>query len=146
MSLCRTAGQKATLIGLALCLLSVGCGDDPKSIVEAVGTVHVDGKPLSGAVITFEPTGRTTGPNVTVPIFDGKFTISHNANLHGGKYIVRLSMIPAEIRNQIPPAQASSLPDENAVISPRFDAESTLTCDLKTGQENVLTFDVAFKK
>lgn len=124
--------------------LLLGCRSEPALSLSASGTVTADGRPLSGAVITFEPVSPTTGPNASVPVFDGKFVIPAEAELHGGTYRVRVAMIPAELRQNIPAEQAGSMPPDDAVIDPAFDADSTLTCELVADQANTLSFAVDF--
>ncbi|TWT98391.1 hypothetical protein [Stieleria varia] len=121
-----------------------GCTQKAVPAVTASGTVHVDGAPLSGAVITFEPLHGTTGPNASVPVFAGRFDVTTEAGLHGGRYLVRISLIPPEIRKTLPAEQSATLPPEDAVIDPEFDANSQLSCELKLNQTNPLAFDVEF--
>lgn len=44
---------RALCVGVVLSL--IGCGDGRPSLVEATGVVNLDGKPLEGATIYFEP-------------------------------------------------------------------------------------------
>ncbi len=129
-----------------ICIAVGGCNAPVQSVVTASGRVDVGGQPLSGGVVTLEPISPTTGPNASAPVFAGKFDVPATAGLHGGTYRVRVSMIPAEIRETLPTDQGFSLPPENAVIAPAFDADSRLTCELIPDQQNVLAFEVAFLK
>jgi hypothetical protein len=47
------------LVGLATCastlLMACGCGSSPYDLVPVAGTVKLDGKPLGGAVVNFQP-------------------------------------------------------------------------------------------
>ncbi|TWT49623.1 hypothetical protein Pla22_48200 [Rubripirellula amarantea] len=135
---------KSLILALAISTCVVGCKDSASPSVEATGIVMADGEPLSGAVVTLEPMRQTTGPNASVPVFDGKFEVPASAGLHGGLYRVRVAMIPAEIRKSIPAEQATNLPPDDAMIDPAFDANSDLTCELKPDQANSLSFAVAF--
>ena len=138
--------HQTALIGLSGILLyaSAGCDADVDNGVKVSGTVTCDETPLSGAVITFEPIGETTGPNASVPIMDGKFEIDSDAGLHGGSYRVRFSMIPIELRRTFPPDQVAKLPPDDSVIRPDYDANSKQLCDLIAGQENSLEFAIEF--
>ena len=54
------------LIGALLWVVAVGCGKQGETLpvlVPVGGKVTLDGKPLSGATVTFMPTGSTRGPN-----------------------------------------------------------------------------------
>lgn len=89
---------------------------------------------------------QTTGPSASAAVFNGEFSVPESANLHGGSYRVRIAMIPASIRNDLPPEQVRFLPPDDAVISPAYDAHSRLSCELKPNQENILKFEVEFLK
>jgi hypothetical protein len=129
-----------TIAGIA------GCQTESGPIVAASGQVNAGGKPLSGAVIMFEPMSGTTGPNASVPVMGGRFEVLATQGLHGGDYRVRLSMIPASIRQSIPADAGFDMPAADAVISPRFDVESDLSCTLVADHSNQLTFEVDFLK
>ena len=132
-------------VGL-LCLWACGCSPPTIQGVTATGTVSAEDAPLSGAFITLEPMGNTTGPNATAPIFNGQFVFAEDAGLAGGKYRIRFAMIPAEIRRSIPADQMTSMPPDDAVIAPAYDTNSKLSCELKPGQENSLSYEVEFLK
>jgi hypothetical protein len=60
------------------CLVVCGCGQDANApkLVPVSGTVTLDDKPLSGAVLTFTPTGDTRGGGATGRTGpDGKYTL-----------------------------------------------------------------------
>lgn len=125
--------------------LTVGCGQPSGDGVTASGTVTVDGQPLSGAVITLQPIAPTTGPKATASIFDGAFEFPASAELHGGTYRVRFSMIPLEIRKPMFKDASVPSPPDDATIAPRFDGASELTWQLKPETENMQTFEVQFR-
>ncbi len=129
---------------LIVTLLTVGCGADAENGVTASGTVTVGIDRLSGAVITLEPISGTTGPNASAPVLEGRFAITAEAGLHGGLYRVRVSMIPKNILALIPNEAGVELPPDNAVIHPRYDANSQLTWQLNRGDENEANFKVEF--
>ena len=135
---------RSCVFAALLLVAAVGCRGDRVDAVTATGQVTVDGKPLSGATITFEPIDSTAGPSATVPIFAGRFDLASQAELRTGKFRVRIAMIPAEILASFPPEQQTLLPPKDAVISPAFDANSTLTCTLQSDQPNKLHFEVGF--
>lgn len=131
-------------VALPFVASTIGCQTKSEPVVTATGQVTADDEPLSGAVVTFEPIHPTTGPNASVPVFNGKFDLAANAGLHGGDYRVRIAMVPAEIRRGIPTDQVGWMPPDDAVIDPAFDADSNLSCTLKPDQDNVLSFQVEF--
>lgn len=127
-------------------VLFVGCQRSSNRGTTVSGTVTVDHQPLSGAIITLEPLRGTTGPNASAPIFNGQFEVKPDANLHGGSYRVRISMVPANLLASIPGDGVVRLPPADRVISPYYDAESQLSCELDSGQMNQLQFNVEFSK
>ena len=143
---CRlsTSLAVATCFTASLLLLCVGCGDQNATAVTATGTVSVGNQPLSGAVITLEPIGNTTGPNASAAIFDGKFQFPADAGLHGGRYRVRFSMIPAGIIKTIPNDGSVRLPPADASIAPAYDLHSQLEWELLPQQGNESDFQVEF--
>jgi len=130
---------------IACALTITGCQSDSPSGIKASGQVRVQGEPLSGAVITLEPVQGTTGPALSTPVFGGRFEFTADAGLHGGTYQVRISMVPAELRKNIPESPEYQLPPADAVIDPQYDAQSDITWDLKAGQTNTSEFDVEFR-
>jgi hypothetical protein len=130
---------------LAMCLVSEGCQGTQDTGVAASGSVQSDDKPLSGAIITLEPIGTTTGPNASASILDGRFKIEPSAGLHGGTYRVRISMMPSDVLASLPPTQTANLPSP-AAIDPAFDANSQMTCELERNGKNELIFKVQFMK
>lgn len=131
-------------VGCALAVLLCGCNRGAPEGVAVTGTIQAAGEPLSAAVITLEPIDGTGGPNASAAVFDGRFEFAPDARLQGGRYLARVSMIPAEIRESIPPDQVMSMPPRDAMIDPRFDANSELDCELTVGQANRLEFSVDF--
>ncbi len=140
--LCRSGVRSIA----CFCLLIgvIGCEESERSIVTVDGTMTVGGQPLSGAFVTFEPMDGTTGPNASAAIMGGQFVIDRNAGLHGGRYRVRVAMIPPGMRAKIPAEIGFAMPPADAVIDPAFDANSTLRCQLKTNEPNTIHFQVEF--
>jgi hypothetical protein len=67
------------LLWLAISALSiVGCSQAPKGIAPVSGRVRLDGKPLAGAVITFQPVqaaADSTGGSFGHTDAEGRFTL-----------------------------------------------------------------------
>lgn len=138
MSNHRCLGWIVLLVALA------GCSSENEVGIAVRGKVTVGGQPLSGAVITLEPLRGTLGPNASASIFDGQFSFRPDAGMVGGRYRVRIAMLPTEILQALPADQREKLPKKNAVVDPNFDRNSNLVCELTRGQENVLEFDINF--
>lgn len=79
-----------TVISLAA-LATSGCGPSHEGL-QIRGTVTVNGEPLNGASISFEPdtSKQTTGLTAYAPIVDGKFETNPERGVSEGAYIVRI--------------------------------------------------------
>jgi len=133
-------------VPVLLLLAILGCETSSSVTTTATGMVMADGEPLSGAVITLEPMGKTTGPNGSAPVFNGRFEIGNDAKLQGGTYRVRVSMLPTEILESMRRSGVSETPPPGRVVAPAFDTDSVLTCELTRGPNDALTFDISFLK
>lgn len=87
------------IIPLTLC---AGCGGGstmkPETLVPASGRVQLDGKPVAGIRLSFQPVSGTkaVGGYWAVTDDDGKFTVRQHASKPGippGEYEVRLSRL-----------------------------------------------------
>ncbi len=83
----------------ALLLLFTGCGpaSDGPRLVPVSGTVTLDGKPLSGATVTFIPTGETRGTDASGRTDgSGKYSLTTpkgQAGTAAGTYKVTISRL-----------------------------------------------------
>jgi len=139
-----TIGTRTPVGLVAGMLLLTGCGGEPQSSVAASGRVLVDGRPLSGAIITFEPMTGTTGPSASAPVFDGSFELTASSELQGGTYRVRIAMLPADLLRSLPPEQRLTLPPAGSMIDPAYDENSLMQCELTPGANDALEFSVQF--
>ena len=131
-------------VSLVLPLLAFGC-TPAQDYATVCGTVSSNGQPLSGAVVTFVPTGTTGGPKASASIFDGEFEVSSEGKLRGGRYIARISFIPRDMLRQIPADQMAKLPAKGLYVSPQYDEQSTLVYDLFPGTQARLSIEVELR-
>lgn len=119
------------LLAAAVLLAAAGCGGS--NAVPVSGTVTRGGKPLSAAIIAFEPKAGsgTTGAGAGGDIRDGAFAIPAAKNLSPGTYVVRVS--PVTIGSG----------DDLKTAPPQFTPWET-TVELKAGGEP-LALDVPAK-
>lgn len=78
----------------ALLVLSAGCGENGPVRYTIRGTIQMpDGKPVPAGEISFEPdaSAGNHGPGSMVQIKDGKYSVSRDQGVVGGKYIVIIS-------------------------------------------------------
>src|SRR5262249_54306793 len=109
-------------------LVLAGCGPgDVPSVAPVTGVVTLDGKPLEGAVLTFEPeTSRQSSARTDA---QGKDQLSFNQPLKGaalGKHIVRIS-------KRGDPSKGPNL-DE---IPEKYNRRSELTAEVKSGENHI---------
>ena len=124
----------------------LGChGKRERPIATVSGTVTVGDQPVSAVVLTLEPMSGTSGPNASVPVWNGGFEISQDAGLHGGRYRVRFSMVPFGIREKIPRNAGMTLPPADAVIAPKYNSQSQTVCELTPSENNILHFRIEFQ-
>jgi len=92
-AVCWTVALALTAIGL------VGCGSEGFELVPVSGTVTLDGQPLAGASVSFQPTGggATPGPGSSaVTDASGKFQLktseaTQRTGAVAGSHAVRIS-------------------------------------------------------
>jgi len=86
----------ATCVGVAMLSIGSGCGKHEVDLGQVSGSVTLDGKPVQGVFILFQPDGRK--PSYSWIDAGGKFLLKYNAGNSGaviGRQKVQLR-IPAE--------------------------------------------------
>jgi hypothetical protein len=125
---------KRTMIALfAVFTLSAiaGCGRD--GLTDVTGTVTIDGAPLAAGDIVFEATDKKTAPQGAT-ITNGEFKL----RVAPGQKIVRINA--SEGTGVIDPLMKSE--EHRSIIPPEFNEKSTLTAEIKPGQNPPLSFAV----
>jgi hypothetical protein len=129
----RLRAEVAVALGIAL-LSIVGCGDSgPKEapVAKAKGIVTYQGKPVSGATVTFIKEGANrTGAGVTNS--EGRFEISTYANNDGaiiGDHVVTVIKKTAESTNAAPTQPKT--PEEMAAAMAKFKAGQESAAETK---------------
>lgn len=136
MTLPRPARRALGLAALALAL--AGCGNDQ----EVRGTVMFDGKPLATGGIAFEPADGN-GPTGGGAIVDGKYELTGPARLPPGPKVVRIrGSTRIRRKAEVMPGKFEVVDDLVPVVPPVYNDRSTLTVEIKAGQENVHNFDL----
>lgn len=80
-----------------LAVWTPGCRDGRPALIQATGTVKLDGKPLAGAIVSFQPVAQGTDgflrPSSAVTDAEGKYapgTYGEKDGLPAGKYRVAI--------------------------------------------------------
>lgn len=131
MSLAARSLKRITV--LTVLILPAGCGEDLPDLAPVTGTVTLDGKPISGAVVTFDPAaGGVVSHGVTDD--SGRFELECTTDTLGaelGEHVVRISY-----RGEDP---LLAMPE---VLPARYNTQSKLTAAVTEGEENDFKFEL----
>lgn len=156
-------------LSIGLCLVSLiafsGCGPAGIGTVPVTGTVLVDGKPIEGVTIVFNPgEGGRAASGVTDA--QGAYTLTTEINGDGalpGSYQISVTKNEVEddgLPKEVDPDSETSLDDiygqldtskeqkSNNLIADMYSnyMGSGLTAEVKSDEENVFDFDVKGNK
>ncbi|MCC9604684.1 carboxypeptidase-like regulatory domain-containing protein [Blastopirellula sp. JC732] len=132
---------------LALAIMTaafVGCGNDLPPVGEVYGTVKLNGEPVEGCQVMFEPIagGRSSSAMTDA---DGRYTLRYNGDADGallGKHKVRLITARGTRRDDngriVDPGVKEKLPKE-------YNSETTQVVEVTSG-DNPIDFEVAVSK
>jgi hypothetical protein len=133
-------------IALLAVLLCSGCGSRQEHRAAIGGEVKLDGKPVELGSIQFLPMQGVEGPLAGGTIEKGRFTLStaNGPAIGRNRVEIRASRKSGRMVHKMfaPPSEMVDAGEE--AVAPRFNSESTLTFDVKPG-ENVASFDVVSK-
>jgi len=136
---------------LAILVSCAGCGAAGDGLPRQPiwGTVTLDGQPLAKGVITFTPTAGQPTQSGGI-ITGGKFSVPRGQGPVPGKYSVSISSASAEA--QLPPEEVKTgMPgyvSPNRTRDPipsKYNANTTLTAEVKEGGDNSFQFDLKTK-
>jgi len=128
----------AVVFAAAIAVCS-GCdrGVELPELGEVTGTITLDGKPLEGANVMFEPRGEgvmSAGRTDSTGKYELRYLLPGTTNVKGaviGKHAVRIERLPE------PGREADAM-----VLPPRYNVESTMTADVKPGKNENVNFDL----
>lgn len=129
-----------TAIVVAAALATVcGCGPSQDSSLGLVtGTVKLDGAPVEGVVVMFEPVDARLSTGATDA--SGQYELWYTSNVKGaaiGEHVVRIE------KSENP--EQEELGGKLVVIPDRYNVNSTLAAEVKAG-ENTFDFDLVTKR
>jgi hypothetical protein len=119
------------LVLLAL-LIFGGCGDNGPTEYGVSGSVTLDGQPIEQGEIQFIPADKQ-GTLQACPIGNGKF----ECRVTEGQKRVEITAT-----REAPTPAADGLPNFVSYIPAAYNAQSTLTAEVKAGGDNTFTFDL----
>jgi len=140
---------------LGLALLAAGCGGDGRpSLVKVTGTVTLDGQPLEGAIVAFQPItdakAKFQRPSAGTTDASGKFVLGTYAIDDGapvGKF--RVGIVKREVLGELPEGYNSESESETNLtykwITPKAVAlpeTSNLTAEITSSGLSPATFEL----
>jgi hypothetical protein len=124
--------------------VTVGCDSGDGLNRQAIsGTVTLDGQPLSGGAILFEPATNESGTAVGATIRQGAFAISRKEGPVPGPYRVRIYSSSA---TQVPPTVGQTERTPRPMVErlpPRYNTQTELNADIIAGRTNHHRFDLS---
>jgi hypothetical protein len=130
----KPMNSKRTLVAwfAAVTLLAIaGCGGD--GLTDVTGTVTIDGAPLTEGDIVMEAVDKNSAPQGAT-IANGAFKM----RIGPGKKIVRINA--SEGDGVVDPLMKTE--GRRSIIGPEFNTSSTLTAEIKAGENPPLSFAV----
>lgn len=122
--------MRALVSVAAVCAALAGCGPASPVPQDVKGTITLDGKPMPDGKVHFAPSG---GPPIVADVRNGAFELKAVP----GPYKVEVWMF----RDRIPwPGEPHD--KQINVLPERFNSGTTLTAEVKTGEENRPAFAV----
>ncbi len=114
-------------------LFLAGCGG-PDNVGRVSGKVTLNGQPLPGAVVRFEPVAGNA-PSAGITNESGEYTLKYTREFAGaeiGKHTVRVSTFSGGDADADPPKPSS--PEK---LPAKYNAKSELTADVKSGSNTI---------
>ena len=130
-------------IALLVIVLVSGCQRPPADQPElgiVTGTITLEGQPLNGANVLFQPaSGR---PSIAATDEKGHYSLSYKLRVPGAKIGQHQVQVTTYRPNRDP--QDASSPEVPESLPARYNSQSELTADVKPGQ-NEISFDLKKK-
>lgn len=122
------------MMAIVLAAASAGCSKSPYKLVPVSGVVTLDGQPIAGGIVNFQPiaggAGGNAGPGSTARTGpDGRYTLATIQGKPGavvGKHRVKIYSYNAETAKQ----DANGGPREREKVPPKYNYKSDLTFDV----------------
>ncbi|QDU75539.1 Bacterial Ig-like domain (group 1) [Bremerella volcania] len=132
----------AIVAAIALCVV-IGCSKaDGPDLGYVEGTVTLDGKPLDGAEVQFEPTNAR--PSVAFTDENGHYVLKFTGSRDGatiGTHTVRILSARGSSGGEGDGPVVKARPE---LLPPKYHEKSTLTADVQSGN-NTIDFDLQSK-
>jgi hypothetical protein len=128
---------------LFLLAMATGCGGDNLGRVSVEGSVSVDGAPLADGSLSLIPAAGTTGPSAGATIENGAYFIDADKGPVPGTYRVEIKAMRKtgrKIVDEHQPPPNNLLDEMEQFIPPQYNANSTLSVEVKAGKNRDVDF------
>lgn len=131
-------------------LFLAGCGGptNKHGRLPISGTVTLDGVPLKAGLVVFEPkSGQPTQSGGLIA--NGRFDVPESAGAAPGSYSVAIYAGAEPPKGNFEPGtpeyEAAAQQVRGVQVPSRYNIDTTLSCEVKAGEENKFTFDLTSK-
>lgn len=129
------------LLIMTLPLASLGCSSNDPNLATVTGQVNINGKPIKGARIVFQPP-KPMSPSYGETDADGKYELRFNATkkgAHKAEHLIRI------YTGGLRPQDDGTEKQMPELIADKYNSESTLKRTVKAGS-NQIDFDLEPRK
>jgi hypothetical protein len=134
------SARPLVLLTMGLLTGAIGCGNDGPRLVDARGTVTLDGNPVPNATLTFVPKDGTGSPSYGTTDGNGNYTLRYSRDKTGvlpGTHDVTITTDRVS-PDDVPPGETPPL----FIPLPRkYSEKGTLTAEV-TENRNVIDFEL----
>lgn len=146
-SIARLNSRRLFVAGVLSISAIAGCGHNETGLERASvsGVVNLNGTPLPDGTIRFVPVDSNSGPKVSVSVVDGSFAATaENGPVVGSNRIEIESLDGPAFDDEQAFAELQANPHRlHAIrIPPAYNIYSQLKTDIKSGESNVLHYDL----
>jgi hypothetical protein len=121
-------------IAVGLLVAAAGCGQAGPELGSVKGTITLDGKPLEGAEISFQPDSATGSPALGETDAEGRYELRYTRSRNGadlGRHKVRIS---TAIERE---AEHGKIVRARERVPAKYNAKSELTAEVKSGKNTI---------
>lgn len=133
----RTTHAVPCLTTVVLCLLLTGCGSED-GLAKVKGKVTLDGQPLEGAVVQFQPTGGNSSSSAGITDSEGRYELMFTFTTPGaipGEHIVSIRTAKSYYEEE----RCGDEKDER--VPTRYNSRTELSRTVEPGR-NTIDFDL----